>query len=494
MRNIPPQAQPFVKEFLRLKREAASSIQSFTQFTKPDYQVNWHHKTICDTLDSFVAGDISRLMIFLPPQHGKSELATRRLAAYILGVSPSERIAVGGYSATLASKFNREIQRIIDNDLYKEIFPGTRLNSKNVSADSKGSFLRNSTEFEVVGTGGYLIAQGIGGALTSYSVDTALVDDPYKGPMDAYSETYRARVEEWWDDVLETRLHNNSRICLTMTRWHYNDIAGRLLRVQPGQWKVLKIPAIKEGPEFDIWGNELRYREEGEPLWPEKHGLDKLLKRKATTPSTFVSLYQQNPTPKEGNMIKDTWFGRYHLNELPKDAKVRFTIDGAYTSKDGNDPSVFLAYIYHNGNFYILDVLSIREEWPQAVKEIPSFIYKWDQSYRSLVLIEPKATGKSLVQDLRIPKYNGQELVRPALNVKESKAPTTDKTARLNAQIEYWESGKIYLPYNAPWVDGFVTECKQFPKGKHDDQVDCAMIMVDYEAFQPKAENRTGAI
>jgi hypothetical protein len=214
----------------------------------PEYEVNWHHKLLCDKLDNFVSGKIKRLLVFMPPQHGKSELVSRRLPAYMLGLNPKLKIVGASYSADLAQSFNRAVQRIIDSEDYHKLFPNTYLNRSNVRNDAKGSYLRNSDMFETVNHKGFYKSVGVGGSLTGTPADIAIIDDPVKDAIEALSPTYRNRTWNWFTDVLLTRLHNDSQILITQTRWHEDDLSGRILSAigKTGeQWDILTLPAIK---------------------------------------------------------------------------------------------------------------------------------------------------------------------------------------------------------------------------------------------------------
>lgn len=233
-------------------------------------------------------------MVFMPPQHGKSELVSRQLPAKILGVNPKAKIVLASYSATLASSFNRDCQRIIDSDLYRDVYPGTFLNSSNIVTVSS-SYLRNSEIFETVGHGGFLKTTGVGGSLTGTPADFAIIDDPVKDSLEASSVTYQERNWNWYNDVLYTRIHNNTGILITQTRWDENDLSGLLLKSMAAgtgeEWTILSLPAICEHPtDYDK-------REVGEALWPERHSLEKLVQVKKQSLRTFEALYQQNPRP-----------------------------------------------------------------------------------------------------------------------------------------------------------------------------------------------------
>lgn len=283
-------------EYLHLLEEKAKinarrNLIDFTTWTFSSYEIGWHHRKYAAALDAFSRGEIKNLMVFQPPQHGKSELCSRRLPAKRHGDNPDLRLALSSYNHTFASKFNRDIQRIIDSERYKELYPETRLGGK--GAD--GTWLRNSEEFEIVGHRGSLVTVGVGGGLTGRPVDVGIIDDPYKDANEAWSTTVRQSVQDWYDTVFKTRLHNDSQQLITLTRWHPEDIAGTILKKEPEKWHVVTFPAIKVGPP-----TEDDPRQEGEALWEEKHSLERLLEIKQHNPRVFESLYQQNPKPAEG--------------------------------------------------------------------------------------------------------------------------------------------------------------------------------------------------
>jgi hypothetical protein len=299
----------FVKQIL--KQAAKDNFLIFVRYIKRDYQVNWHHELICKYLDKFIKGEIKRLMIFTPPQHGKSQLVSRSLPAYILGRDPNQRIVLASYSADLSSIFNRDCQRIIDSPEYAEVFPNTKLNSSSIVTVSKG-FLRNSDIFQIVDANGYLRTTGVGGALTGMSADYAIIDDPVKDSLEASSPTYQMRNWNWFNDVLMTRLHNSSKVLLTQTRWNSNDLSGLIIKAMEDgsgeKWTILNLPALKED---DL--NPEDPRQVGEALWEAWHSRDRLLQIKSQNVRTFQSLYQQNPQPVEtgGEFYKDF---RIHRN------------------------------------------------------------------------------------------------------------------------------------------------------------------------------------
>ena len=297
-------------ELLKMKaiRESKKSILAFSMYTMNGYNPNWHHAEYCKKIDDFISGKIKNLMVFMPPQHGKSEISTRRTPAKILGDYPDKKIGIIAYNHTIASKFNRDVQRIIGTDEYQEIYTETMLNDKNIRTTD--NYLKNSDEFEIVGRTGSLVSVGVGGGLTSRKLDIAIMDDLYKDAMDAWSPTVRANVQDWYDTVLRTRLHNNSQQLLVFTRWHEEDLAGYLLRTEPSNWEVVLFEAIKTKHK------ESDKREMGQALWPEQHSLESLKAIKKNNPIVFESLYQQNPTPKEGLLITEDELKRFSLDML----------------------------------------------------------------------------------------------------------------------------------------------------------------------------------
>ena len=250
-------------------------------------------------------------MVTIPPQHGKSTGSTIQLPSYILGKSPNTKIAVGSYSSTFAKKFNRQIQRIIDTKTYHDIFPGTTLNQSNVVTVSS-NYLRNSEEFEIVNRRGSLKAVGRGGPLTGNPVDVMIMDDLYKDAAEGNSPIVRASVWDWYSSVVTKRLHNDSQQLIVFTRWHEDDLIGMLEKKD----EVITIESLEEIEDleegFDGWikinfeaikvseATELDPREEGEPLYPEKHGLKKLEKEREMDPEKFECMNQGNPTSQEG--------------------------------------------------------------------------------------------------------------------------------------------------------------------------------------------------
>ena len=385
------------------------NLLSFTRHTLPSFTPAPFHVAYYEVLTRFAMGEIKKLMITMPPQHGKSEGATRRLPAFVLGQDPDKRIAIVSYNATKARKFNRELQRIMDDDRYYELFPQTLLAGQ-ASYQEQGkrsrNYARNADECEIVGYQGSFKTIGVGGSLTGEPVDMLIMDDLYKDAASAWSPVIRQNVADWYDTVASTRLHNDSQQLMVFTRWHMEDLAGRLLEQEgvydpienPQGWTLISFPAIQNKPP-----TELDSRAEGEPLWPERHSLTKLLEIKERTPTVFESMYQQNPQPSQGLMYEE--FTCY--TELPYRSQSVAYIDAA---DSGADYLCALFYKEAEEGNYIIDVLYTKE--PMEVTET-TFTYMLQQHQVERCHIESNNGGGLFVSNLQQRAYDmGNRLTR----------------------------------------------------------------------------------
>jgi len=447
---------------LTRRKAANGSFEDFIYYVKNDYYFNWHHKIIVKALENFLKDPNKKnIAVFVPPQHGKSEITSRLFPAFALGVNPNLKIAVSSYSSDLADSFNRDIQKVIDSPEYQEVFSETKLNSKNVVTTQ--SWLRNSEVFEVVNKKGSLKSIGVGGGLTGRSVDIAIIDDPVKDDIEAQSQTYRDRVWQWYLTVLSTRLHNNSKQVLIMTRWHEDDLAGRLINPDINKdykdWEIIKIPAINEdGP------NEYDPRQKGEVLWPERHSLEKIVKLKGLSESTFESLYQQNPFNKGGNKVLAEWFE--YVDYLPNNLKRDIWIDGAYTKDTANDPTGLMvtAFDKQNNTLYICHAHDAYMEMPDLLGFLKDYKMLHGIDHYSVCYIEPKASGKTLKQLLN------KESKIACVEI-SSYLVSEGKEARLQIAANYLQSGKIKF-VRGNWNQKVETQLKGYPKVKHDEYID----------------------
>ena len=393
-----------------LERELGQrNLLSFTRHTLPAFAPAPFHIAYYEVLTRFAMGEIKKLMITMPPQHGKSEGATRRLPAFVLGQDPDKRIAIVSYNAIKARKFNRELQRIMDDDRYYELFPQTLLAGQ-ASYQEQGrrsrNYARNSDECEIVGYQGSFKTIGVGGSLTGEPVDMLIMDDLYKDASSAWSPVIRQNVADWYDTVAATRLHNNSQQLLVFTRWHMEDLAGRLLEQEgvydpienPQGWLLVSFPAIQNRPP-----SEQDPRVEGEPLWPERHSLEKLLEIKGRSPTVFESLYQQNPQPSQGLMYEE--FTCY--TDLPSRSYSVAYIDAA---DSGADYLCALFYKEAEDGNYITDVLYTKD--PMEVTET-TLTYMLQQHQVERCHIESNNGGNLFVSNLQQRSWDtGNRLTR----------------------------------------------------------------------------------
>ena len=385
------------------------NLLSFTRHTLPSFAPAPFHLAYYEVLTRFAMGEIKKLMITMPPQHGKSEGATRRLPAFVLGQDPDKRIAIVSYNAIKARKFNRELQRIMDDDRYYELFPQTLLAGQ-ASYQEQGrrsrNYARNSDECEIVGYQGSFKTIGVGGSLTGEPVDMLIMDDLYKDASSAWSPVIRQNVADWYDTVASTRLHNDSQQLLVFTRWHMEDLAGRLLEQEgvydpienPQGWLLVSFPAIQNRPP-----SEQDPRVEGEPLWPERHSLEKLLEIKGRSPTVFESLYQQNPQPSQGLMYEE--FNCY--TDLPSRSYSVAYIDAA---DSGADYLCALFYKEAEDGNYITDVLYTKD--PMEVTET-TLTYMLQQHQVERCHIESNNGGNLFVSNLQQRSWDtGNRLTR----------------------------------------------------------------------------------
>lgn len=442
------------------RRELARrTMGDFVLYVDDNYRMNWHHRLLCDYLDKLAYKEIRRLMVFMPPRHGKSELVSRKFPAYLLGRNPDTSIISCSYSADLASRMNRDVQRLIDSERYLELFPGTQLSNQHTRRFYETRYTRNNNMFEVVDKKGTYRSSGVGGGITGMGGEYIIIDDPVKNREDADSATMREKVYDWYTSTLYTRLEKDGCILLTLTRWHEDDLAGKLLKAaQEGadQWTILELPAVCEYPPkpYDV-------RQEGEALWKWKYDEEALEKMKVTVGSRdWAALYQQHPTPGEGGTFKREWWNYYKV--LP-DGLYDFVQSWDCTFKDAQSSDYVVGQVWarKGSSRYLLDQVRGRMSFTETLYAIRSLSAKWPQAIRKLV--EDKANGTAVIDVLR------KEI--PGLIPVE---PEGGKIVRANAVTAVAEAGNIYLPDPsiAPWVHDFVEEHAVFPNGANDDQVD----------------------
>lgn len=457
----PEELLPFNEDAeAELRERARTDLLAFTLYTKPDYEVGWVHKKLCLTLDRFARGEIPRLMITAPPRHGKSELVSRRLPAFTLGVNPDAAIIACSYSADLSSRMNRDVQRIIDTPQYADVFPETQLFGKNIRSVAKGSWLRNADIFEVVNHRGVYRSAGVGGGITGMGADFAIIDDPIKDQKEADSLTVRNNIWEWYGSTLYSRLEKNGCILLTMTRWHEDDLAGRLIQQQKDnpeadRWEILNLPALATEDEPK--------RKKDEALWPWKYPAARLRGMKATMGTRkFLALYQGSPTSPEGALVKRSWIKFYR--QLP-DKFDELVQSWDFTTKDGdaNDYTVGQVWGRKGASYYLVDQVRDHMELPAEIRAVKSISAKHKMAF--VKIVEDASNGPAVVSALKA-AIAGLILWRP----------DRSKAGRLAAVSPAFEAGNVYYPDPsiAPWVHDNIEELVNFPNVKNDDTVDAS--------------------
>jgi predicted phage terminase large subunit-like protein len=437
-----------------LRHDFGTFIQRSFQTVAPGiaYQDNWHVDAIAWHLRQCFDGEIKRLIITVPPRHLKSICASVAFPAWVLGRDPTRRIICASYGIELATKHARDCRTVMQSSWYRQIFRTTRINRAKRAED----------DFETT-RHGFRLATSVGGALTGRGGNFLIIDDPIK-PADANSEVRRKSVKEWFDSTLYSRLDNKNDdvIILVMQRVHVDDLVGHVLEKE-ARWVHLDLSAIAEEAQDIPFGPGLvHHRQIGELLHPareDRETLDQAKEEMGT--AAFSAQYQQRPVPVEGNLVKWDWFQVYaHPPAKDADGRIIQSWDTASKSGELNDYSVCTTWLMKGDDYYLLDVLRERFEYPSLKRRVIELARRKNAHS---VLIEDKGSGTQLIQDLRYEKTG----VRPI-----AIAPEGDKITRMSNQSARIEARQVFLPADAPWLDDFKAEVLAFPYGKFDDQVD----------------------
>ncbi len=430
------QLEGALEQMERLNARRAIGVLPFDEWLEevsPAFSWDWPHLVyIREHLDRIAAGTLRKLMIFLPPRHGKSELATIRFPAWVLERAPHQRVIVGSYNSTLAEKFSRRTRRICS--------------SRMLLSDERTAV----GDWETAAGGG-LRAVGVGGGVTGQGADLILIDDPIKSREEAGSAAFRERLWTWYTDDLYTRQEPGAAIVLILTRWHMDDLAGRILASEEAaEWTVISLPALAEA-------NDPLGRSEGEALCPERFTERDLEQIRTVQGSSFQALYQQRPSALEGAIFKREWW-RY-FREAPKFQRIVQSWDTAFKTGQDNDYSVCTTWGVGETGYYLLDVWKRRVEFA-GLKSI--VVTLGEQFKPDTVLVEDKASGQSLIQELK------RDTRLPILAVKVD----SDKVSRAYAVTPIIETGRVFLPESAPWLADYLDTMANFPNAAHDDDVD----------------------
>lgn len=469
---------------LFLQEGARRNLLHFAEYLSPTFQKTPFHRSYYRVLDMFAKRRIQNLIIQAPPQHGKSQGSSRFLPAFMLGLNPDLQIVICSYAATIAKDFNRDVQRLIDNAEYNAVFPETCLNGSNVVTVAN-NYLRNSDVFEIVNHSGSLRVVGRGGSLTSKTADVMIFDDLYKDSSEANSPVIREGAWDWYTKVALTRLHNNSQKLIVFTRWHPEDIIGKIIEsskvvvaekwsdfdnIPEGAWVLVNFEAIKTGAP-----TEIDARERGAALWPERHSLERLEAQKAIDPVGFECLYQGNPGNAEGKLYQPfkTW-----IEKSDWGAYVR---SGCYidVADEGDDYLFGATYDIYRSDNQIFNEHTKRFE-PLLFVLITDVVFT-DESTDVTTVTVPRMINANNVQKVWVESNNGGSQFEKVIK---------KKVRALTVPFYQGENKEARIVTNAPFVNQHIIFpfgwesrypkfhehlsefLRKFDANKHDDDAD----------------------
>ena len=419
-----------------------------------------HLLILSNKLVELADGKIKRLMITMPPRHGKSELISKYFPAWYLGHKPDNRVILASYEADFAATWGAKARDVL-------VEHGEELFDIKVSSESSA---RN--RWDIMNHTGGMGTSGVGGAITGKGAHLFIIDDPIKNNEEAKSKVKRDKIDDWFKSTAYTRLEPGASMVIIQTRWNEDDLAGRRLQAMEDggeEWELIDFPAIAR--DDDILG-----RKSGEALFPERYPIDELLKIKRNLGSYYWhALYQQKPAPDGGEIFKRSWFryfnidGDYYILHTPEGEKrfaisstwVLQTCDPAATEKETNDYFVLSTWAVTPDNDLLL--LEVFREHADTVKHeqiMKSAYQKWKPKFQG---VENKTFGLNIIQ----------KGVSNGLPIKPL-AADTDKVSRARPMSARYETGSVYHRQNTPWLVDFEDEMISFPNGRHDDQVDTA--------------------
>lgn len=401
-----------------------------------------HTQYLADRLQAIADGEQKYIIVEMPPRHSKSMTITETFPSYFIGRNPNKRVIATAYSEGLARKFGR-LNRNKLVEFGSEIF--------NIQMANDNS---TATNWSVGDNAGGMVATGIGGSITGEGADLMIIDDPIKNNAEAQSETIRNKIWDEWETTLSTRLHKGASVIVVMTRWHEDDIVGRLLERSPYDWERIRMPAIAEDDD-DLLGREV-----GEPLSIEL-GFDERwaeLKKQEVGSKTWNALYQQRPSASEGNIFKREWW-QYYEQAPRKFDRMIISWDLTFKGNDSNDYVVGQVWIKKGADKYLVEQVRGQMDFPDTLQAVKTLARKYPKARE--ILIEDKANGPAVISSI-------QREVAGVIPIK----PKESKVARAQSVTPQIESGNVFLPKYAAFVDDLIEECASFPNSANDDQVD----------------------
>lgn len=463
-------------------REAAKRhLLPFIMRNNPDYEPGWVHADICRRLEKFAQDVVDRksprLMLFLPPRAGKSEIGSTQFPAWFLGNFPKLEVIISSYSGDLASGFSRKVRNIFSSEQFGTVFSNARM-----SSDSKAADKWNTT------AGGGLNAVGVSGSLSGKGGSVLICDDPHKDRDEAESETKRQTVKDWYSSTFYTRRAPGAGILVIQTRWHEDDLSGWLLTEQAkneklekeggsshyDKWEVVKYPAIAKYDE--------PYRKAGDALHPARFPLHELLMTKSTLiPRDWEALYQQEPVSDDGDFFTKNMFRFYQPGKSPPLDEMRIYAAGdlAISTKQSADYSVFIVVgIDRQQNIWVLNLY--RGRWDSL--GIIDRLFEIQENYNP-ELIGLEEGQIELALSPIIHKFEQERGI--SINLEKLKVRGQDKASRARPLQGRMQQGKVYFPAldSVEWMYSLYNELLKFPLGVNDDQVDALawigrMIMI----------------
>ena len=460
LNQLPPSVKAKIFELVeeleerKSAEQAQKSFMAFVQKVWPAFIHGAHHAKMAEAFEKVAEGKIKRLIINMPPRHTKSEFASYLLPAWFLGKFPNKKVIQTSHTAELAVGFGRKVRNLVDQDTYREIFPGVGLQTDSKAA---GRWATNK--------GGDYFAIGVGGAVTGKGADILIIDDPHSEQEAAQAEINPEiydKTYEWYTSGPRQRLQPGGAIIIVMTRWSKKDLTGQVIKAASQrsgeEWEVIEFPALLPS---------------GKPLWPQfwpRVELEAL--QKELPHGKWMAQYQQNPTSESSAIVKREWWQVWEDDEAPNCEFTLMAWDTAFEKSNRADYSALTHWgvFYHpddtglpQANIILLNAFRERMEFPKLKQTAIDQFKEWEPDS---VIIEKKASGAPLIYEMRAMGIPVQEFTPSKGN---------DKISRLNAVSDLFASGRVWAP-NTHWAEEVIEEVASFPAGEHDDYVDSVSL------------------